>query len=181
MSVYKKLNDARREFHKTALKKTGRNNFSSYDYFTLGDIAQPALTAFQNAGLCAVVSFDKEAATMTIVNVEKPEEYIRITSPMGSASLKGCHEVQNIGAVETYQRRYLWLVALDAVEHDVIEETTDSPVLTPYEAEHLPMLEAAATKGLKALEQAFKDLPSSPEKGPFWVKHSADLKSKAGA
>ena len=65
MSVYKKLNDARREFHKTALKKTGRNEFSKYDYFTLGDIVQPALAAFQNAGLCAVVTFDKDIATMT--------------------------------------------------------------------------------------------------------------------
>lgn len=182
MSVYKKLNDARREFHKTALKKTGRNEFSKYDYFTLGDIVQPALMAFQNAGLCAVVTFDKEIAMMTIVNVDKPEDRILITSPMGSASLKGCHEVQNIGAVETYQRRYLWLAALDAVEGDVIEDTTDTrEELTPYEAEHLPKFEAAAAKGKQALEKEFNELKFSPEKGPFWAKFSAELKKKAGA
>lgn len=182
MSVYKKLNDARREFHKTALKKTGRNEFSKYDYFTLGDIVQPALVAFQNAGLCAVVAFDKEIATMTIVNVDKPEDRILITSPMGSATLKGCHEVQNIGAVETYQRRYLWLTALDAVEGDVIEETTDTRAdLTPYEAEHLPAFEAAAAKGKEALQKAFAELKKSPEKGPFWAKFSGELKKKAGA
>lgn len=182
MSVYKKLNDARREFHKTALKKTGRNEFSKYDYFTLGDIVQPALAAFQNAGLCAVVAFDKEIATMTIVDVDKPEDRIVITSPMGSAALKGCHEVQNIGAVETYQRRYLWLAALDAVEGDVIEETTDNRgELTDYEAEHLPAFEAAAAKGKEALEKAFKELAPSAEKGPFWAKFSGELKKKAGA
>lgn len=182
MSVYKKLNDARREFHKTALKKTGRNEFSKYDYFTLGDIVQPALAAFQNAGLCAVVAFDKEIATMTIVDVDKPEDRILITSPMGSAALKGCHEVQNIGAVETYQRRYLWLTALDAFENDIIEETTDTrSELTPYEAKHLPEFEAAAAKGKEALEKAFKELAPSPEKGPFWAKFSPELKKKAGA
>jgi hypothetical protein len=58
---------------------------------------------------------------MTITNIEKPEEQIIITSPMGSAKLKACHEVQNIGAVETYQRRYLWVAALEIVEHDAID------------------------------------------------------------
>jgi hypothetical protein len=43
---------------------------------------------------------------------------------MGSAALKGCHEVQNIGAVETYQRRYLWVAALEIVEHDALDATT---------------------------------------------------------
>jgi hypothetical protein len=43
---------------------------------------------------------------------------------MGSAALKGCHEVQNIGAVETYQRRYLWVSAMEIVEHDALDATT---------------------------------------------------------
>ena len=62
---------------------------------------------------------------MTIVNIDAPGEHnIIISSPMGSAALKGCHEVQNIGAVETYQRRYLWVAALEIVEHDVLDATT---------------------------------------------------------
>jgi hypothetical protein len=43
---------------------------------------------------------------------------------MGSAALKGCHEVQNVGAVETYQRRYLWVTAMEIVEHDVLDAVT---------------------------------------------------------
>jgi hypothetical protein len=60
---------------------------------------------------------------------DKPEDWFNIESPMGSASLKGCHEVQNIGAVETYQRRYLWVAALEIVEHDALDATTgkDAP------------------------------------------------------
>jgi hypothetical protein len=49
---------------------------------------------------------------------------------MGSANLKGCHEVQNIGAVETYQRRYLYVTALAIVEHDALDAVTgDSKVV----------------------------------------------------
>jgi hypothetical protein len=63
-------------------------------------------------------------ATMVIRCDDKPEDWFNIESPMGSAALKGCHEVQNIGAVETYQRRYLWVAALEIVEHDALDATT---------------------------------------------------------
>jgi hypothetical protein len=123
MSVYSKLNQAREKFHSLELKKTGHNKFAGYNYFELGDFLIPALKVFREVGLCAYVSFDKEIATMTIVDMESNEK-MEITSPMGSAALKGCHEVQNIGAVETYQRRYLWVAALEIVEHDALDATT---------------------------------------------------------
>jgi len=128
MSVYKKLNDARTMLHSQPLKKSGRNTFAGYDYFELSDFLIPSLTAFEAVGLCAVISFTSDIATMRIVDVETGE-HIEITSPMGSAALKGCHEVQNIGAVETYQRRYLWTTAMEIVERDALEATTgrDAP------------------------------------------------------
>jgi hypothetical protein len=42
---------------------------------------------------------------------------------MAEANLKGCHPVQNLGATETYIRRYLWQTALEIVEHDAIDGT----------------------------------------------------------
>ena len=42
---------------------------------------------------------------------------------MSSASLKGCHEVQNLGAVETYIKRYLYQNCFEIVESDVLDET----------------------------------------------------------
>lgn len=124
MNVYQRLNAARQEFHSLALKKSGHNKFAGYDYFELGDFLIPALRIFATHGLCAIVSFEKETATMTIRNAADPADCAVITSPMGSAALKGCHEVQNVGAVETYQRRYLWVAALEIVEHDALDATT---------------------------------------------------------
>jgi hypothetical protein len=68
------------------------------------------------------VSFTKDIATLTITDTEDGAQII-LTSPMGSAALKGCHEVQQIGAVETYQRRYLWVAAMEIVEHDAIDSS----------------------------------------------------------
>ncbi len=141
MNIYQKLNAAREDFHSTKLKKTGRNTYAEYNYFELGDFLIPALAIFKAHGICAHVSFGLEIATMQIVNSENPEDRIEITSPMGSAKLKAAHEVQNIGAVETYQRRYLWMAALEIVEHDAVDaskgaDTKPEPdkKQTPFEA-----------------------------------------------
>lgn len=141
MSVYTKLNEARVKFHALKLEKTGKNTFANYKYFELGDFLIPALKVFQEVGLCAVVSFDKDLAKMEITDADAPmtnsggnRQFIAITSPMGSAALKGCHEVQNIGAVETYQRRYLWVAALEIVEHDALDATTGKEKPEPKKA-----------------------------------------------
>lgn len=135
MNVYQKLNEARERFHTAPIKKSGLNKFAGYKYFELGDFVIPALQIFKEVGLTSVISFNVDIAKMTIINHNKPEETIVITSPMSTAALKGCHEVQNLGAVQTYIRRYLWVAALEIVEHDALDATTgkkgDGPVITP--------------------------------------------------
>lgn len=135
MNVLQRLSAAREEFHAAKIKKTGHNNFAGYDYFELGDFIVPALAIFRKHGLMGVVSFGINEATLTVSNIEQPEDRIVITSPMSSAALKGCHEVQNLGAVQTYLRRYLWVAALEIVEHDALDATTgkkgDAPIVTP--------------------------------------------------
>ena len=126
MNVYAKLQTARMKLHSMELKKSGHNKFAGYNYFELADFVVPALKIFDELKLCGVVSFGKEVATLTIVDLEAGEgqqESITITSPMSTAALKGCHEVQNLGAVETYIRRYLWVAALEIVEHDALDSS----------------------------------------------------------
>jgi hypothetical protein len=144
MNVYQKLNDARHKFHSTELKKSGHNKFAGYKYFELGDFIVPALSIFDEVGLTSVISFGKESADMRIINTDKPEEMIVIESPMSEANLKGCHPVQNLGAVQTYIRRYLWVAALEIVEHDALDSSKPveekKVVITPAQgiADSLP-------------------------------------------
>ena len=126
MNVYQKLNEARSRFHKKPLKKSGHNKFANYTYFELGDFVIPALEIFNEVGLTSVIRFGIDQAVMEIVNNEKPEEKILFTSPMSSAALKGCHEVQNLGAVQTYLTRYLFVSVFHIIEHDALDATTGS-------------------------------------------------------
>jgi hypothetical protein len=123
MSVHKKLMEARLKLQATKLSKSGHNKFAGYQYFELGDFLPTVQGIFAELNLCGVVSFTADLATLTITDTEDGSNVI-VSSPMGSAALKGCHEVQNIGAVETYQRRYLWVTAMEIVEHDALDAVT---------------------------------------------------------
>ena len=123
MSVHKKIMQARVSLQQSKLTKSGNNKFAGYKYFELGDFLPAAQQIFVELGLCGIVSFGAEEATLTITDTEDNSQIV-ITSPMSTAALKGCHAVQNLGAVQTYIRRYLWVAALEIVEHDAIDMTT---------------------------------------------------------
>lgn len=130
MNIYQKLNAARDKFHSQEIRKSGLNKFAGYKYFELADFIIPALKIFSEVGIASVIRFENEYGFMELINTSEPSERILFSSPMSEASLKGCHPVQNLGAVETYIRRYLWVCALEIVEHDALDsaDPKDVPV-----------------------------------------------------
>lgn len=122
-NIYSKMQKARCEFQEKPLKKSGHNKFAGYHYFELGDFLPTINSLLEKHNLCSNISFDKEMATLTIINTENTDEKLVFTSPMSEASLKGCHNVQNLGAVQTYLRRYLWVNAFEIVESDGLDAT----------------------------------------------------------
>ena len=123
MNVLKKLIDSRVALQHKSLNKSGLNRHVGYKYFELADFLPTVQQIFQEKGLVDVISFTEILATMIIFDTEDGSS-VSFTSPMGSANLKGCHEVQNVGAVESYQRRYLYTTALAIVENDVLDAVT---------------------------------------------------------
>jgi hypothetical protein len=142
MSVHKKLMQARVKLQGIELKKSGQNKFAGYSYFELGDFLPHIQNIFNELGLCGVVSYNTEYATLCITDVEDGTVIV-ITSPMAEANLKGTHPIQNLGAVETYQRRYLWMTAMEIVEHDILDAS--EPVKEAKPVATLPKPEPKAT------------------------------------
>jgi hypothetical protein len=123
--VYAKLQKARMMLQAAPLKKSGHNKFSGYFYFELGDFLPTVNQIFYELGLCSTVSFTKDYAELRIVDTDNGGSIV-FSSPMAEANLKGCHPIQNMGAVQTYSRRYLYVSALEIVEHDALDATTGS-------------------------------------------------------
>lgn len=133
LAVYAKLQQARMMLQAAPLKKSGHNKFAGYQYFELGDFLPTINKIFAEIGLCSVISFTKDYAELRIIDTDlivnadgvslSGGGVVTFTSPMAEANLKGCHPIQNLGAVETYSRRYLYVTAMEIVEHDALDSS----------------------------------------------------------
>ena len=144
-NIYTKLMEVRVKFHGLELKKSGLNKFAGFKYYELGDFLVPATKLLQEANLCPMISFNNELATLTLINGDEPSEQITFTSPMRDLELKGTNAVQNLGGVQTYLTRYLYIQLLNIVEADVFDATSgkdykDNDVISEAQSKRLFML-----------------------------------------
>ena len=175
MKVLKKLITVRNELAGMPLNKSGHNKFAGYKYFELGDFLPAIQMLFEKHGLVDVICFNEDLATMTIHDVEDNSSVV-FTSPMGSANLKGCHEVQNIGAVESYQRRYLYTTALAIVENDVLDATTGSAPVEPKMIKPVAKVEQSDFGTLASAMIAYGESAESiKELSSFWKKNQTQI------
>ena len=183
MSVYKKLMDARIKLQNTKIEKTGNNKFAGYKYLQLDDFLPTVQSIFSELNLFGVVSYGKEEASLTIINIDNPEERIVIGTPMSSASLKGAHEIQNLGAVQTYLRRYLWVTAMEIVEHDALDSSeplkpegkklvANAPASAAWE--DMPPAKAPAKKTVEGNGGQWNIKISDEHDGQGWAKAAYD-------
>lgn len=169
MSVHKKLMQARVKLQATELKKSGLNKFAGYSYFELGDFIPHIQNIFNDVGLCGVVSFNTEYATLCITDVEDGTVVV-IQSPMAEANLKGAHPIQNLGAVESYQRRYLWMTAMEIVEHDIIDSAP--PDVEPKKIERKPEPKVQPKPAATGKPPAV--IEGKDDKAPWYLKVTAE-------
>ena len=158
---------ARLALQNTELKKSGKNKFAGYQYFELGDFLPAIQTICNEVGICGHITFYTDIAILSITDMDDASQFIEFKCPMSTAALKGCHEVQNMGAVLTYIRRYLWVNAFEIVEHDSLDSAKPVEVEENLTEEQLEIaknnLEEAAKRG--ELKQAFFKLtPAAQEK-----------------
>jgi hypothetical protein len=178
MGVHKKLMEARLLLQHAPLKKSGHNKFAGYSYFELGDFLPTINSIFYKTGLCGVVSFGKELASLTITDTEDGSEIV-LTSPMAEANLKGCHPIQNLGAVETYTRRYLWVSAMEIVEHDALDssppvkEEKQAPIITPTQGA-MDSISEDEQNYLRELAMELIAICENEEPKTAWVKLEAE-------
>lgn len=173
-NVRQKLAQARLMFLNKNVKKTGKNNSLEFKYFELEDIVPSAIEIFAEIGLVTTTNFDSENASMTVFNTDNMDEsgmvfsipYRDAGQIISKTGKQVTNPVQALGASVTYLRRYLYMMALDIVEHDDIDATlgavntedeeTPAPVKT-QKAPATPSERKAAKKELTSSDGAASD------------------------
>lgn len=128
LNVYGKLAVARGKFLSAGVKKTGVNRYAEFKYFTLEDIIPVKQEIFSEVGLMDCISFGTEVATLTLTNIDNPEESIEFMSPLREDESLIKNPIQKLGAIETYIRRYLYLLTLDIVEAETVDAVSGKTV-----------------------------------------------------
>ena len=128
MNVYEKLQQCRVELQSLGLKKGGKNKFANFEYYELNDFLPSVNSLFNKHKLFSCFNIDKEVAILDIIDSEKPEEKITFSSHIADGDIKGCLPIQSLGGVHTYMKRYLYMNALEIVEHDGIDGNNNEPV-----------------------------------------------------
>ena len=124
MNIYQKIQSAKKSLSSENIKKSGLNKFSNFSYYELSDFMPSIIKIFDELKLFSKVAFTSEAAVLTIINAENPTEQEEYTSPMKDLEIKGANAMQELGGVETYQRRYLYMSALDITENDMFDASS---------------------------------------------------------
>ena len=180
--IHARLAAARDQFHDLLrsgeVQKSGRNDFLNSSYFELNDLVPPGLRCLHDNGLCATpVRSTGLEITMSVVEMDTGIDLI-FGIPSSKAAIKGAHEIQGLGAALTYSRRYLWMLLMEAVDPDVIENTKPKETRKPSDpatSAQMDMLRDAYRKG-KMSEAATKKLKDQLDSGKgFTIKEASAL------
>ena len=178
MTIFEKIQKVRVGLKNSKIKMSGKNSYAGYDYFELCDFLPTLNDLMLEVGMTAIPSFTSDEATLTAINFEDTNDRFVITSPFSSAELKGCHAVQNVGAVETYQRRYLYQAMFDIAESDGLNavqgKSENKQAFTQKKAENKPSsTPKSGEKGLPFPEQGVSD--KKPSKDEIKANRRAEL------
>ena len=118
-SAMKKLQKSRLDWQSKTLKKSGYNKFQNFKYFVLKDILPTVNEIFHKNGLYSQYNLTKDYAELIITDTATGD-YLSYKIPVQKLDNP---TMQNIGAINTYSKRYLYMNALE-IEED--EDELDS-------------------------------------------------------
>lgn len=128
-TAYQELQEVRSELSKASLKKTGKNEYQNFEYFELKDFLPTATELFKKHDLTPVfnIELSPEGVEYAILDIfYKGSEKITFKAP--TARPNSNNPIQGLGAMITYMRRYLYLMALDIVENDIVDSQDQNEV-----------------------------------------------------
>lgn len=129
INIYEKIEKIRVALQDANIKKTGKNGYTGFNYFTLDDFLPTLNKLMLENKLFSNFSLGTETATLTFIDIENPNDCVLFSSPIAEAQIKGAAPIQALGGVHTYMKRYLYLNAFEISESDVLDALVGSDKL----------------------------------------------------
>ena len=125
----KKLNESiieiRVKLQNSKIKKSGKNKFAGFDYFELADFLPRLNELMLEEGINDSFKITNEIASLTLIKGEERQEYtmpfVLFKTPLNKSGQPSMQDIQYLGALNTYYKRYLYLNAFGITDGEVID------------------------------------------------------------
>lgn len=130
----KKLNDSiisiRNKLQSTNIKKSGHNKFAGFEYFELADFLPTLNNLMLEENVNDIFTIENLEAKLILIKGDEKQEYkmpfVIFETPLNKNGQKSMQDIQYLGALNTYYKRYLYLNAFGITDGEVIDSMDNS-------------------------------------------------------
>ena len=143
MTLEEKIINIRVELQKSNIKKSGKNKHAGFSYYELSDILPTLNELMLKHKVNDRISLDNDLATLTLVNAETKEDasysipFKMFDVPRTKNGSAMMQEIQYLGALNTYIKRYLYLNAFGITDGEVIDAMDNSSLNSETQKEKI--------------------------------------------
>lgn len=164
------------ELQKKNLKKSGKNKFAGFEYFELADFL-PTLNELMLAEeINDVFTIADGYATLKLQKDDEENVYqipfVQFPTPLNKQGMPSMQDIQYLGALNTYYKRYLYLNAFGITDGEIID-AMDQTAAPKKKVEDLPI----SVEEAQNLEKLIREAPGT---APYEERVESCLK-KVGA
>ena len=150
------------------LKKSGKNKSAGFEYFELADFLPKLNELMLEEQVNDLFNIDGEKATLTLIKGEERQVYSmpfvlfetpvfkRINSDGEVSEIKSMQDIQYLGALNIYYKRYLYLNAFGITDGDIIDAMDN-------QQEQKKTSKKATPNQIKKVQELVSDIPKMLE------------------
>lgn len=125
----KNLNDSiisiRVSLQNLKLKKSGKNKFAGFEYYELADFLPALNELMQKENINDQFTIENDMAILILRKGEESQEYKMpfkiFDTPLNKDGKPSMQDIQYLGALNTYYKRYLYLNAFGITDGEIID------------------------------------------------------------
>lgn len=153
MSLNESIISIRVKLQNSTLKKSGLNKFAGFDYFELSDFLPRLNELMLEEKVNDLFTIENDKATLTLIKDEERQTYsipfIVFDTPINSKGQKSMQDIQYLGALNTYYKRYLYLNAFGITDGDVIDALENNSKMTKEQKEFITKMPKSWQEGIR--------------------------------
>ncbi len=122
------------ELQNSKIKKSGKNTYAGFDYYELADFLPKLNELMLKESVNDIFKIENEEATLTLIKASESQVYkmpfVLFETPINTKydsktgevrQVKSMQDIQYLGALNTYYKRYLYLNAFGITDGEVID------------------------------------------------------------